>query len=382
MSEASFLCCGPYIPHLFGVERIGQIMGKMKAQRGSRAANIAQANKKGLIPMKSSLLVYAVVLILAVLARFVQLRTNMNYDTNQYIDPSIFKNYTLLVLVPGFALLAFILLFGSAKDKVVKSCILINPMRLRYDRLNKKIPEAAGFSAVLVIFLFIAQIIFDFSDIIRKNKEIVKNLTGYEKKEYNMLTGYNGAMFLNHLLIFFVILTFVSIAINIFKGEGFSHANCAALYTYCVWKAVDLLNIVTTSHDTAANSELIYEVLSGITAILFFMQTARFFNGMEKKRTRFWMCFLGYVSSILAAVSVIPRYILVLVATSLSVDERFEVNIPAVSDIGIVFMTITIVAVFWSTYVYRVMPKLNLGGRRWNRAPMSGDYQAMESIDE
>lgn len=56
-------------------------------------------------------------------------------------------------------------------------------------------------------------------------------------------------------------------------------------------------------------------------------------------------------------------------------------NIPNISDIGIVFMTITMVAVFWSTYVYRVMPKLNVGKRRWSRAPMNKQYLEIENID-
>lgn len=56
-------------------------------------------------------------------------------------------------------------------------------------------------------------------------------------------------------------------------------------------------------------------------------------------------------------------------------------NIPAISDIGIVFMTITMVAVFWSTYVYRVMPKLSVGKRRWSRGPMSKQYLEIENID-
>lgn len=357
-------------------------MGKQVAPRGSRAANIAKANKKGLIPKKSSLVIYAIVLILAVFARFVQLRTNMDFDTHQYIDNSPLKNFPLMVIIPGLALIAFVLLFGSAKDKVVKSCILINPMRLRYDRLNKKIPEAAGFSAVLVVFLFIAQIVFDFADIVRANEAVRDELTGYEAKEYNMLTGYTLFMGLKHLLLLFVIFTFVSIAINIFKGEGLSHANCAALTAYSIWKSIDLLNITLNNHEAIITSDMKYEIASGIAAILFFMSTARFFNGMEKDHTRLWMCFWGYAASILAAVSVIPRYLMILLSTSFSVDERIEVSIPNVSDIGIVFICITIVAVFWSTYVYRVMPKLNLGGRRWGRAPLSKEYQQMESIDE
>ncbi len=355
-------------------------MSKHKVTKDSRSANIAKANRKGPFSKKMSLAVYVIVLILAVAARTHQLFYNMDFDRNRYINPDITQNYTLMVVAGGFVLLAFILLAGSAKDKVISSCILINPMRLRYDRLNKKIPGAAGYSSLLMAFLVGAQIVFDFVDIIHENNEIIKTLTRDEAEEYSKLTGYTLGMGAMHVLMFLVILVFISIAVNIFKGEGFSHANCAALSIYGIWQTVVLLQMISENTALSLSSELVYEMLSRMMSVVFFLNTARFFNGMEKKYTRFWMCFTGYAASILAAVSVIPRYILLLIPTGF--DTRLNMNIPEVSDVGIVFMTITIVAVFWSTYVYRVMPKLNIGKRRWSRAPISREYLQMESIDE
>lgn len=357
-------------------------MGKIvKSDARIRRENIAKANKKGIIPKKMSLVVYVIVLILAVAARTVQLYTNMNFNTNRYIDPSPLKNYTLMILIPGFALLAFVLLAGSARDKVVGSCILLNPWRLRYDRLKKKIPTGAGYSALLMGVLMLAQMIFEIASLVHKNTLYMETLTKDEAENYSKLTGYTGGMAVEHVMIFFVFLTFLSIAVNIFKGEGFSPANCAALYTYAVWKTADIVMMISDNTLPTQSSELMYEMFSGMTAVIFFMNTARFFNGMEKKFTRFWMCFMGYVSSILAAVSVIPRYIMVLIPQGF--DERLEMNMPEISDIGIVFMTITLVAVFWSTYVYRVMPRLNTGNRRWSKAPINNKaFQEMESLDE
>lgn len=344
-----------------------------------RAKNTAKANKKGLISKKSSLVVYVIVLLLAVAARTIQLFSNMDFSRGKYINPSISKNYPLIVIVPGFILLAAVLFLGSAKDTVLGSCILINPMRLRYDRLNKKIPHAAGYTSLLMALLVFAQIIFDFISLVHNNTEYMKTLTLEEREDYSKLTGYNLGMFFTHFVMLLVILTFVSIAVNIFKGEGFSHANCAALSTYALWKVIEIMQMLSETTALSTYSDLVYQMLSYMTAVIFFLNTARFFNGMEKKSTRFWMCFTGYASSILAAVSVIPRYILLLIPTDY--DSRLEMRIPEISDVGIVFMTITIVAVFWSTYVYRIMPKLNLGKRRWSRAPISKEYQQMESID-
>ncbi len=54
---------------------------------------------------------------------------------------------------------------------------------------------------------------------------------------------------------------------------------------------------------------------------------------------------------------------------------------PATSDIGIAVVTIAVVAVFWSTYVYRVMPKLNLTGkRRWTKTTLA--VRNMQSIED
>lgn len=355
-------------------------MGKMKQLSAEqKRKNVAKANKTSPLTKKTSMGVYLIVLILAVAARTIQLYSNMNFETGQYIDPSPLKNFPLMVIIPGIILITLILLAGSSKDKVIGSCILINPMRLRYDRLKKKIPAAAGYSALLMALLIVAQIVFDFIDIVNANKVIVEGLTAEEAEDYNMLTGYTWGKFALHFLMLLVILNFVSMAVNIFRGEGISSGNCAALTLYSAWKIVDMMTMISENVAMTRYSELMYELLSYMTACLFFMNTARFFNGMEKKFTRFWMCFFGYVSSILAAVSVIPRYILLLIPTGY--EDRLAMNIPAISDIGIVFMTITIVAVFWSTYVYRVMPRLSVGKRRWSRAPMNKQFMDIESID-
>lgn len=353
-------------------------MGKKVFTEADRRRNIAKANKKGGIPKKFSLVIYAVILLLAVAARTHQLYTNMDFSRGRYIDPTAF-NLPVAIIVIGIILLLFVLLGGSAKDKVTGSCILLNPMRLRYDRLNKRIPHAAGYCSLLMAFLTAMQIVLDFVNLVHKNNEIIKTLTEDEAEDYSKLTGYTVGQFVMHLLMFFVVLTFVSIALNIFKGEGFSHANCAALSTFSIWKTAEIFIMASENTAMSLSSELVYIMFANMTAVVFFMNTARFFNGMEKKFTRFWMCFTGYMSSILAAVSVIPRYIMLLIPDDY--DSRLEMNVPAISDVGVVFMTITIVAVFWSTYVYRVMPKLNTGNRRWSRAPLSRQYTEMETID-
>ena len=90
--------------------------------------------KKVLIDKKVSIIVYAVTLILAVILRSIQLTTNMDFSRGKYIDPSIAKNYPVFIILIGFILIILILIFGESRDKAIKSCVLLNPMRLKSDR--------------------------------------------------------------------------------------------------------------------------------------------------------------------------------------------------------------------------------------------------------
>ena len=81
-------------------------------------------------------------------------------------------------------------------------------MRLRYDRLNKKIPHAAGYSSLFMALLVAVQIVFDFINLVHKNTEYMKTLPREEAEDFNKLTGYNLGMFFTHLLMLFVVLTF------------------------------------------------------------------------------------------------------------------------------------------------------------------------------
>lgn len=349
-------------------------------EAAQRAKNVKQANKQGPIKKKASLYIYVLVLVLAMFARALQLYTNFDFDTHRYIDSFPLTNYPLLVMIPGFILIAFVLITGSARDKVIKSVVLINPWRLRYDRVGKKIPSSAGYSSLIMAATILADIVFWFVELVEGNKRIRSTLEGYDYKEYNLLTGYTVGDFFYHFLSLLTILVFIFIAVNIFKGEGFSHANCASLYIYALWQIVNIFRMNANGEIIGMLTDRRYELISRMLTVLFFCAVARFFNGMEKKNTRFWMCFLGYTASIVSAVSTLPRYFLI--ALPDGYDSRMNMLMPTPSDVGMIFMPITIVVVFWSTYVYRVMPRLSEGNRRWTRAPLSRNYEEMAVLDE
>lgn len=316
--------------------------------------------KKVLLDKKLSLVFYAATLVLAVIARTVQLNTNMNFAMGEYIDPSLAKNGTFWVLLIGFALIFATMIFGKSRDKAIKSCILINPMRLRADRLNKKISPHSGAAMFIMALLIAFEIFSELSVVAEANAEI--------STEDNPVFIFAGIPLMNWVLIvvkLITIITFISTGANIMKGDGISSGNCVFLMFFPIWKLVEIFCMFSENQLVGIYSEKILILFTAMTSSMFFLYAARFFGGWEKKHTRFWMVIFGYAASIFAAVSVVPRYIMYFAK---SYADRDGMSAPAVSDIGIAVVTIAIVAVFWSTYVYRVMPKLNLTGkRRWTK---------------
>ena len=319
---------------------------------------------KVILDKKLSLVAYVITLVCAVAARTIQLNTNMDFAMGKYIDPSLAKNYTFWALLIGFAVIFAIMIFGKSRDKAIKSCILINPMRLRAERLNKKISPHAGAAMFILALLIIFEIFMYFSEIAKANLAI--------STEDNTVFVFAGIPVMEWVLFsvkLITIITLISTGINIMKGEGISSGNCVFMMFFPIWKLIEIFAMFSENQLVGIYSEKIIELFTAMTASMFFLCAARLFGGWEKKHTRFWMCIFGYMASVFAMVSVAPRYIMLFIK---SYTERDGMEMPAVSNIGIAVVTIAIIAVFWSTYVYRVMPKLNLTGkRRWTKTTMT-----------
>lgn len=351
---------------------------QMNYKKASAPAPKKGGSGKG-IPKKASLFIYLATLVIAVACRTQQLFYNVNFNTGRYIDNSIGKNYTLFAIVIGMALIIVTLIVGKSGDKVIKSCILINPWRLRYDRLRKKVSSKAGYACLMMCLLIVIELIADVAQLISLNKEIRLGLPEDEAKNYSLLTGTTAVGVISGVLMFFVFLTFLSMAINIFKKEGISRANCAALCFFAAWKVVEIFRMFSGNNIIAVSSEKVYILLANMASVLFFLNTSRFFMGYEKKSTRFRMCVTGYLASILEAVSVIPR--LIMLVTPQGYDDRINMALPEMTDFGLIFVTIAITSVFFSTYVYRVMPKMaDTGRRRWTAAARPKDT-SMKSLE-
>lgn len=324
---------------------------------------------------KYSMGVYIVILVLAVLARTLQLQTNMNFYTGKYIDDSFGKNYTLGVLIVGFILIFLSLVLGESRDKAIKSCILINPMRMRAEKLNKKISPKVGAVSIVMAFLVLFDIFLDLSYVVNRNREL--------STAENPVSTFAGLTVLSvfvYVTAVIAMITFISIGTNLLKGEGFTRGNGVFLSSYAIWKLLQIFEMIGRDELVSASSEKVYVMLTAMASSAFFLFAAKFFSGFEKKHTRLWLCMLAYISSILAAVSTIPRYIIYFTKNYM---ERDGMDSPATSDVGLIFLTVSIITVFWSAYEYRVMPKLNLGNsRRWSKTTVTIKKTKMRSIEE
>ena len=328
--------------------------------------------KRVFLDKKFSMVIYAVTLVLAVVCRTFQLKDNMNFAKGTYIDPGI--NWTMVVILVGFALLLAVMIFGESRDKVIRSCILINPMRLKAERLNKKVSPKAAASMFVMAGLLIYETIAPIVTQISLNKSM-----STEDEPIGAFAGITAMQWINYAFMIVLCFTFISTGMSIFKGEGITKGQCVFLTFYPVWKLVRTFELITTYQVIGPYSEKCYILMTNVFAALFFLNVVRFFCGYEKKRTRYYMILFGYAASITAAVSTLPRYAMFFL---IDYSVREGMLSPDSTDVGLIFVTATIVAVFWSTYVYRVMPKLNLTGkRRWTGLQTDGNSK-MESIDD
>lgn len=328
--------------------------------------------KRVFLDKKFSMVIYAVTLVLAVVCRTFQLKDNMNFAKGTYINPGI--NWTMVVILVGFALLLAVMIFGESRDKVIRSCILINPMRLKAERLNKKVSPKAAASMFVMAGLLIYETIAPIVSQISQNKSM-----STEDEPIGAFAGITAMQWINYAFMIILFCTFISTGMSIFRGEGITKGQCVFITFYPIWKLVRTFELITTYQVIGPYSEKCYILMTNVFAALFFLNVVRFFCGYEHKRTRYYMILFGYAASITAAVSTLPRYAMFFL---IDYTVREGMLSPDSTDVGLIFVTATIVAVFWSTYVYRVMPKLNLTGkRRWTGLQTDGNSK-MESIDD
>lgn len=311
------------------------------------------------VDRRVSFWIFIAAAVIAVVLRTYQLYADINHETGYYINGSIFLNYTTIFIAAAIIAIAVVIHLGSSKDKVIKSCILLNPMRLKYQKLTKKVSSKAALMALIMSALTMCEFgINAYSAVTYKDWSIV------------------GICIM--VFQFVAAITLISVAAGILNGGGITPPHCFFLASIPVWKTLEVCNMAMTDVTVSAFSIKIYDMFTDMASAVFFLLTIRFFLGLEKKRTRYDMCVWGYAVAIIAAASTIPRFAMYYL---LPFDGRTFLITPSISDIGLILLPPALVHVFWSKYEYRVMPKLNaFGRRRWVSKNLTDSGSGMKSI--
>lgn len=318
---------------------------------------------------KMSMAVYVPVLVLAVICRTSQLFSNMDFNSGKYIDNSLMKNTTIGVLIIGFLLIGAVLIMGESRDKSVKSCILLNPMRLKVDRLNKKINPIVAAPFYVMAALMFFDMLAPIAKTISRNAEL-----STPQAPVFIFSGISALDMTLSAVMLVCIITMIVTGVNVIRGDGITQGNCFFLTLYPVYKLIHIFKLIETYQLIGPYSERAYIMIADICSAVFVLLLVRFFAGYEKKHTRILLIFMAYVTSVVCAVSTIPRFIMFFV---LEYKERGRMLTPELTEIGMIILPVMVISVFWSAYVYRVMPKLSLTGmRRWTNLRVDGGGKA------
>jgi hypothetical protein len=325
--------------------------------------------------------VFFATLFAGVILRSIQLGTNMDFTTGKYIDGDLAFNYTAVCLVVGFLLIVAVMTLGSAKDKIIEDCVLINPMRMRYEKLTKKISNVAAYAMFFTALTIVVEMYMQLS---AKAAENEANYVPPEviSREWSWpdfpLRGIPVMKWLVYVFMVVMIITLISAGVNIIKGIGITKGNCFFFVSYPLWKLLDIFVIMGDNEIIGVYSEKVYLLLNAIAASTFVLFMVRLFSGFEKKHTRLLFAITGYIAAVLAGVSVIPRFIMLFVT---EYSERGNMTFPDLSDLGMGFVAVSVIAVFWSKFEYRPAPKLVLKGTSSGAWKAATAVQEMEELD-
>ena len=310
---------------------------------------LSQAKSKGKsgvisLDRRKSFWVFLAAAVIGTLMRTYQLYADMDHTTGYYTKGSLFLNVTSIVLIAAFILIMLIVFLGSSRDRVIESCILLNPMRMKYHKLTKKLSSMVAVGALIMSALTMCEFGVDvYSAVAEKT------------------FGTMGIIIM--ALMFIAAITLISVAAGVLNGTGISKGHCFFLASIPVWKTCEVLQMAMTDVTVSNYSLKIYDMFTDMAAAIFFLAVIRFFLGFEKKHTRCNLIIWGYITAVLAVVSTIPRYAMFYL---LPFDGRTFLIQPNISDLGLIFFPPALIQVFWTAFEYKVMPKLNpFGRRRW-----------------
>jgi hypothetical protein len=338
---------------------------------------------------KLTLPIFIITAAAAIFLRFKQIIENTDLDTGIYLNRDFRVDYPVFVIAGGLFLILLILILGSSKDKMAGAALLINPMRLPIDKLNKNFRIASGTGILVTAGTMFFQIYMDISYIVRVNSLYNADFED-EDLHISLLTGMDGADIASYILMIIGGITCITIGANMIKGDGLSKLNCFFLLFVVLWKVVQIFDVFFTAQEETRiinlYSEKLYIIFSDICLIFLLLAVIRVFEGFEEKRTRLGLIFWGYASTLITAVSAITPLICLIY---LPYDGTGNLQIPSIADFGIIIMSFILVMPFFTNFSYREMSKMTYReGRRdhWisklavNESEMEGI--SVESLDD
>jgi hypothetical protein len=325
-----------------------------------------RTGKKGfVIDKKLTIPVFILMTAAAVFLRTNQLMNNTDLETGIYINKGLEFNYPVMVIAGGMLLILLLLLFGKSEDRMTGSATLYNPMNLPVDKLNKNFKGGSGGAILVAAGAILFGIIMNIGLVAASNARINEGIED-EDLQVSSLNGLTAVDWITYVLMVFTIITLITVAVNMFKGDGFTKLNCFFLVSIPIIKTIEIFSLFfRTQEETRIiklYSERLYIIFSGMAMVFFMLFLIRVFGGMEEKNSRKALLFTGYLSAVLMIVSVLPRFLCYVI---LPYNEIGNITMPSIADVGYALICIVVIHAFFAEFSYREMAKMTYKeGRR------------------
>ena len=235
------------------------------------------------IDKKSSIFVFAITLVTAVVLRCFQWTIAIDTKTGFFIGNDVIITALTGVIILGALLISIAVLFGKSETKEGKVTAFCA------DRSQVVKRTSITFASVLTICgLFIL---------------------------WDLVIGFSQIAFAGILKIFLLalqVLSAVVLLIAAFLQYANKPYNALMGYGFLIptmWIAFRAAQLFKNSTVIVNNSQDLLKLLYLLSAILFFVYTARFYAGLEKRFTRQTIVITGMLTAILSFTTVIPAYI-------------------------------------------------------------------------
>jgi hypothetical protein len=342
-----------------------------------------KSRKISLVPdRKLTLPVFIITAAAAIFLRTYQLINNVDLTTGMYYNREIAVNYPVIAIGAGFAVILLLLFFGKSEDRMSGSATLYNPMNLPISGINKNYGAGSAACALVAAGTILFQIVLSLGLVAEENARINETIED-EYFHVSPLNGLGAGDFVSYFLMIVVIVTLITIGVNMFKGDGITKLNCFFLNSLLLLKVYVIFELFfRTQEETRIinlYSERMYIIFSNMAMVFFMISLIRVFSGMEEKFSRIGLIFWGYASIILYLVSILPRFIVLIITPY---DQVTALDMPSVGDVGFIIITFAIIFGFFGKFSYREMAKMTYKeGRRdhWI-SEIAGAVTEMDSI--